>query len=80
MWHDDEIIDFLTTEGDYIPENFSENGGTMEIPVETLKKLLTYENAEGEKLVKEDYQIEAIKADIAHAKKVGDEYVLYECY
>lgn len=78
MWHDDKIIDFLITEGDYNPENFSENGGTMELSLETLEKML--EPVYMSKLELEDYQVQAIKSDIAFAKAHKDDYVLYECY
>ena len=78
VWRDDKIIDFLSKKDMYNPENFSENGGSMGVGVDVLEEMLELENVKD--LGLEDYHIEAIKADIAFAKKYKDDYVLYECY
>ena len=79
LWHDDELLNFFKeAEGEFntYQERLDESGGgTIEISVPLLEKALVEYKWEVE-----DYRIQAIKADIAHAKKVGDNYVLYECY
>lgn len=74
IWHDDEIIDFLNKKEDKeVTANLGENGGEFEVSVDTLEELLE------SGIVKEEYQIKAIKADIAFAKKHKDAYILYDC-
>lgn len=82
LWHDDELIDFLKEQfnpltGDGYSERLSEDGGgTVEVSVYALKKALKHFKG----FEKGNYRIEAIKADIADAKKKGESYVLYECF
>ena len=72
---DDEYMDDEeVTEED---ENM-EDEDDFDISDDVLEEMLELENVKD--LGLEDYHIEAIKADIAFAKKYKDDYVLYECY
>ena len=73
IWHDEKLVDELQSAG-YI-NNFSEGGGQIELPVDYIEELIS-----NKELELPDYVIKELKDDIKFAKKVGNEYVLYECY
>lgn len=87
LWHDDELIDFLKEQRVETPTHIIEgfesiaqssegfDGGSVCVSVRALEKAIKSYPFEAN-----DYRIEAIKADIAHAKKHREEYVVYECY
>jgi hypothetical protein len=80
VWHDEEFMNWLETQDD-VSIRQTEGGsgeGTIEVSVEILEKSILPKNVLKLKLI--DDTVEAIKADIAFAKKHKDEYVLYECY
>lgn len=77
IWHDTDLLDFFReADPDGLVEQWTEDGvGTLEVSVKALEKAIA-----SFPWGKDDYRIEAIKADIAFAKEQGDEYVLYECF
>lgn len=77
IWHDTDLLDFLrNADVECYIEQWTEDGaGTLEVSVKALEKAIA-----SFPWKKDDYRIEAIKADIAFAKKQGDEFVLYECF
>lgn len=80
LWHDDKLIDFLKGQGSAIDEGYQEylsedGGGTVEVSVHALQKAI-----DGFPFERGDYRKKAIRADIAFAKKKGNNYVLYECF
>jgi len=74
-WHDEKLMDFLEGEEIYDGRN-SEGGGTMEMSVEVMQKALD----KGKELELDEYACEAIRTDIAWAKKKGRDYIRYECF
>lgn len=75
LWHDTKFLDFIERESvsDF---GLNENSRQIEVPVETLKTAL--KQAEALKL--DEDHIEQIKADIKYAEKVGDNWLLYDCF
>jgi hypothetical protein len=74
LWHDDELLDFLMGKDGYDERLSEDGGGTINISVELLEKAvkkLKWEDEDDKK---------AIEHDIAEAKKVGDDWIEYECY
>ena len=76
LWHDSDLLDFFrdNSEND-INSGLAENGGSIELSVEVLKKALKKFKWEDK-----DYRISAIKNDIKWAKENDQDYVMYECY
>ena len=74
-WHDEKLMDFLTSEELYDGRNV-DGVGTIEVSVELLQKAL----ANGNELKWDEYIREALKADMTWAKKKGQDYIRYECF
>lgn len=72
LWHEKKLMDELESDG-YLSEQ-SENGGRIVLPVEYIKELLEKVEIEDEHVKKEFLD------DIEWAKKVGVDYVSYDCY
>lgn len=75
LWHDDELIDFFKDNGEYNESLNDNGGGEIEVSISALKKALKEFKWE-----KDDYRTDAIKEDIAFAKKMNDDWVLYDCF
>jgi hypothetical protein len=74
-WHDEKLMRFFEGEEIFDGRN-ADGGGTMEVSVAVMRKAL--DNAE--RLALDEFDCEAIKADIAWAKKKGQDYIRYECF
>lgn len=78
LWHDQEFMDFIddASDRDIMHALNEDGGGQIEISVEALEKAIAEfdfgTTGEGNK--------EQIQADIDFAKKVGDDYLLYDCF
>ena len=74
LWHDSRFMDFLSESE--VSINTNENGGAIEISVEVLKDAVKCART----LKLKSWVLDEIKDDIKFAKKMGNEYILYNCY
>ena len=76
LWHDEKFMDFMqyNSEND-IFSMLSEGGGQIEFEVGILKKALKEFDFGDDTHMKEQ-----VKKDIDFATKVGDDYILYDCF
>ncbi|MDE3068717.1 MAG: hypothetical protein KGJ60_14375 [Verrucomicrobiota bacterium] len=74
-WHDEKLMEFFDGEGIWDGRN-SEGSGTMEVSVAVMRKAL----ANAQRLELDEFDCEAIKADLAWARKKGQDYIRYECF
>jgi hypothetical protein len=74
LWNSESILDFLRDEGSILSTLNEDSCGQLEVSVELWERVL--------KEVKDldEYEIEAIKNDIAWAKENEEEYILYDCF
>ncbi|MDD4986779.1 MAG: hypothetical protein PHQ43_13585 [Dehalococcoidales bacterium] len=77
LWHDDKLREFLaenTENGFY--DRLNEHGGTLVIEVSVLKKAIK----QATDLQLKPETVAALKADVAAAKKAGEDTVTYDCF
>lgn len=75
LWHDTELLEELLDSEGALDQRNNDGGGFIEVSVDGLKSVL-----KNKKLKLEKYIKDALKADIAFAKKKRDDYILYECF
>ena len=79
LWHDKEIMDFINNfDGEDMPiiEQLSDGGsGTIELSVEVLKALVKDFDFKDRQEQKKELQ-----DDIDFAEKMGDNFILYNCF
>lgn len=73
LWHDNDLIEMLESQGEYNENIGDGGGGTMEFSVASIKYALKHFKWE-----KDDYRITQLKKDIKGL--TNDEWVTYECY
>ena len=74
LFNDEELIAFLDEEEDFYSNLNADGVGFIELPVETIKRVLK----EVETL--DPSTKKALKEDLAWAEKKEKEYILYDCF
>ena len=75
VWNDEALMDFFRENGIYTEYSSEDGVGFIELEVDCLKKAL-----KDFPFGKDDYRIEAIKADIKFSEKREEDFLLYSCY
>ena len=75
LWNDEALMDFFRDNGTYTEYLHEDGGGFIELEADCLRKALKDFPFE-----KDDYRIEAIKADIKFSEKMEEKFLLYSCY
>ena len=74
LWHDDKLIKFMQDNGEYNELLTEGGGGTIDISIETIEKVLN----EYKEL--DEYAREAFTKDLEYANKNNDTYITYDCF
>lgn len=70
LWHDKELMDWLYNNTDIVTDD---TGGMIEIPVDSLEQATKIVG------ISDDVK-QALHDDIKHAKRGGEDYVVYNCF